>query len=380
MAILSCKDYKHLVNWLPDGKSFRISDPNLFASTVLSHHLKEAKYPSFKRKLQRWGFKHKTRYGRAKRILEVTFSHDLFQRDRVDLIWQMAPLGDTPIQPPVTPNIIVSCFTKPMFSGNAPTSSRVKSLPKSKENSLPVTTLKSATKKNVRVVRTMRKALNKREFPLKLMRILAIKEHSHIITWQPDGESFRVINQKKFTELILPLYLSNAQSYTDFEETMKSWKFKCVTDTIANEATFQHNFFCKNRLDLIKQMALPTRIVETPKLKQASNTGVPSKIQAAAYILAFSKTLDCDQNSRSGPMRLGHPVVAPPSVAPHYSRAFLQPTPSTLPVRPVKPQDLPKVSFAKYGPLSPEPIRKFRLEDAIELEVTRRLHILGHGG
>mmetsp|Transcript_3366 Transcript_3366/g.4935 ORF Transcript_3366/g.4935 Transcript_3366/m.4935 type:complete len:345 (-) Transcript_3366:61-1095(-) len=93
MKILSCKDYEDIVAWLPDGKSFRILNPKEFTATILPLHLKEAKYSSFKRKMHRWGFEHTRSEGNggAKCFgLEATFSHEHFQRNRLDLIQKMA--------------------------------------------------------------------------------------------------------------------------------------------------------------------------------------------------------------------------------------------------------------------------------------------------
>lgn len=44
------------VNWLPDGKSFVILNPETFIDEVLNKVFKEVKYASFIRKLHRWGF------------------------------------------------------------------------------------------------------------------------------------------------------------------------------------------------------------------------------------------------------------------------------------------------------------------------------------
>mmetsp|Transcript_7819 Transcript_7819/g.11233 ORF Transcript_7819/g.11233 Transcript_7819/m.11233 type:complete len:486 (-) Transcript_7819:499-1956(-) len=74
------------VAWLPDGKSFVVVNPELFVQTVMGNDKvfpgrKDTKYPSFVRKLHRWGFV---------RLASGTgtdcFYHPLFKKDRADLI------------------------------------------------------------------------------------------------------------------------------------------------------------------------------------------------------------------------------------------------------------------------------------------------------
>mmetsp|Transcript_5107 Transcript_5107/g.12555 ORF Transcript_5107/g.12555 Transcript_5107/m.12555 type:complete len:297 (+) Transcript_5107:190-1080(+) len=70
--------------WLPDGKSFVIVDPDLFCTEILDRKFKQSKYGSFVRKLHRWGFI---------RLTSGTgtdcFHHPLFQRTKPDLVLQI---------------------------------------------------------------------------------------------------------------------------------------------------------------------------------------------------------------------------------------------------------------------------------------------------
>eukprot|EP00957_Ditylum_brightwellii_P140378 10695969-Ditylum_brightwellii.AAC.1 len=77
----------NVVDWLPDGKSFVILNPDEFVSAHLPHAFKECKYASFTQKLNRWGFL---------RITSGTgigcFHHQLFQKGRIDLCLKMLPV------------------------------------------------------------------------------------------------------------------------------------------------------------------------------------------------------------------------------------------------------------------------------------------------
>ncbi len=100
-ALLADPTVRDVISWLPHGRSFVVLRPDVFANRVLpryfapegpsGHHSKAApgaapatdaggagahKYPSFTRKLNRWGFRQMSRGPDA-----GAFCHDLFHRD-----------------------------------------------------------------------------------------------------------------------------------------------------------------------------------------------------------------------------------------------------------------------------------------------------------
>mmetsp|Transcript_13481 Transcript_13481/g.31838 ORF Transcript_13481/g.31838 Transcript_13481/m.31838 type:complete len:542 (+) Transcript_13481:226-1851(+) len=98
--LLADPSVRDIISWLPNGRSFVVLRPDAFASTVLPRyfapegsnsvnakgHLSRNKaqgvhkYPSFTRKLNRWGFRQASRGPEA-----GAFCHDLFQRDVPEL-------------------------------------------------------------------------------------------------------------------------------------------------------------------------------------------------------------------------------------------------------------------------------------------------------
>ncbi len=70
--------------WLPDGKSFVVVNPEMFCKEILDRKFKQSKYGSFVRKLHRWGFI---------RLTSGTgtdcFHHPLFQKLRPELLSQI---------------------------------------------------------------------------------------------------------------------------------------------------------------------------------------------------------------------------------------------------------------------------------------------------
>jgi len=88
MCILSDQSIADIITWLPHGRSFVINQPEVLADSILPKYFPESagsskisssaacKYPSFTRKLNRWGFRQVTRGPDA-----GAFHHKFFRRD-----------------------------------------------------------------------------------------------------------------------------------------------------------------------------------------------------------------------------------------------------------------------------------------------------------
>jgi len=85
MDILADSSLSEIVCWLPHNQSFVIIRPDLFCEQVLPRYLQPAtKYPSFTRKLNRWGFRQSTRGADT-----GAFHHPFFRRDQPELCAKM---------------------------------------------------------------------------------------------------------------------------------------------------------------------------------------------------------------------------------------------------------------------------------------------------
>jgi hypothetical protein len=89
MAILSDSSLSDAISWLPHGRSFVIIRPDSLAERVLKYFpstdpRSSTKYPSFTRKLNRWGFRQETRGPDT-----GAFYHPLFRRDQPNLCLHM---------------------------------------------------------------------------------------------------------------------------------------------------------------------------------------------------------------------------------------------------------------------------------------------------
>lgn len=90
LAVLNEPPLSDIISWLPHGRSFVIIRPDVFTEKVMPKYFPpvdargSTKYPSFTRKLNRWGFRQATRGPDT-----GAFHHPLFQRDHPDLCVDM---------------------------------------------------------------------------------------------------------------------------------------------------------------------------------------------------------------------------------------------------------------------------------------------------
>eukprot|EP00523_Entomoneis_sp_CCMP467_P011250 CAMPEP_0168741060 /NCGR_PEP_ID=MMETSP0724-20121128/12307_1 /TAXON_ID=265536 /ORGANISM="Amphiprora sp., Strain CCMP467" /LENGTH=422 /DNA_ID=CAMNT_0008788529 /DNA_START=9 /DNA_END=1277 /DNA_ORIENTATION=- len=84
MDILSDESHSDIISWLPHGTGFTIHKKKTFANEVLPQYFKAAKFTSFTRKLNRWGF---TRVPRGPET--GAYFHKMFRRDKPELCLQM---------------------------------------------------------------------------------------------------------------------------------------------------------------------------------------------------------------------------------------------------------------------------------------------------
>mmetsp|Transcript_16637 Transcript_16637/g.23123 ORF Transcript_16637/g.23123 Transcript_16637/m.23123 type:complete len:229 (+) Transcript_16637:38-724(+) len=123
------------------------------------------------------------------------------------------------------------------------------------------------------------------------MEILSYRDYEHIITWLPDGKSFKLLKPKEFTEKIMPFHLKKAK-YSTFQRKMACWGFKKISEDAQAGAkcfglptTFFHPYFQRNRTDLLMNIQFsknsPSRSLATisspssPSFVRKSQTPIP---------------------------------------------------------------------------------------------------------
>mmetsp|Transcript_40707 Transcript_40707/g.85520 ORF Transcript_40707/g.85520 Transcript_40707/m.85520 type:complete len:505 (+) Transcript_40707:142-1656(+) len=83
--IVSNPAYQHIICWLPHGRSWKIVDKYLLTSVVIPHHFSHAKFESFNRSVNGWGFKRLLNPGPDCK----SYYHECFLRGRPDLTVMM---------------------------------------------------------------------------------------------------------------------------------------------------------------------------------------------------------------------------------------------------------------------------------------------------
>jgi hypothetical protein len=111
------------------------------------------------------------------------------------------------------------------------------------------------------------------KFPIKLHRMLQeCEEHgkSHIVSWQPDGRSFRVHAPSKFVDMVLSFYFSQTK-YRSFQRQLNHYGFERITKG-PEEGSYSHPCFLKDQPKLCYGMRREKRLDdgETSNSKKSS--------------------------------------------------------------------------------------------------------------
>jgi hypothetical protein len=117
------------------------------------------------------------------------------------------------------------------------------------------------------------------KFPIKLHRMLQeCEEHgkSNIVSWQPDGRSFRVHSPTKFVDMVLPFYFSQTK-YRSFQRQLNHYGFERMTKGPL-EGSYSHPCFLIDQPKLCYGMRREKRLEdETSNIKKSSPRKKASK-------------------------------------------------------------------------------------------------------
>eukprot|EP00584_Thalassiosira_punctigera_P010045 CAMPEP_0172543916 /NCGR_PEP_ID=MMETSP1067-20121228/14191_1 /TAXON_ID=265564 ORGANISM="Thalassiosira punctigera, Strain Tpunct2005C2" /NCGR_SAMPLE_ID=MMETSP1067 /ASSEMBLY_ACC=CAM_ASM_000444 /LENGTH=565 /DNA_ID=CAMNT_0013330403 /DNA_START=323 /DNA_END=2020 /DNA_ORIENTATION=+ len=80
-SIVSNPNYQHIICWLPHGRSWKIVDKYLLTSVIIPQHFAHAKFESFNRSVNGWGFKRLLNPGPDCKA----YYHECFLRGRPEL-------------------------------------------------------------------------------------------------------------------------------------------------------------------------------------------------------------------------------------------------------------------------------------------------------
>jgi hypothetical protein len=117
------------------------------------------------------------------------------------------------------------------------------------------------------ITSSLAKARGNLQFPRKLHLMLLKVERTgitSIISWLPDGRSFKVHKKDKFTELVMPEFFSTSK-YKSFQRSLNLWGFETVSKG-PDKGVCNHPLFVRGDADLCNSMK---RIVVKGKGKRA---------------------------------------------------------------------------------------------------------------
>jgi hypothetical protein len=149
------------------------------------------------------------------------------------------------------------------------------------------------------------------KFPVKLFNILQEAEKTpyiaDIVSWMPDGKSFKVHNKDKFSKSILPSTFGT-NVYKSYQRNLHFWGFQNIRKG-PSKGVCSHPSFVKDRPDLLAQM----RRVRAPSKANENDFGSPTLnnsnvnaqhqqfSQAAPAVAAVSQDSSYDDgSSRNG--------------------------------------------------------------------------------
>ena len=90
MLVLCNDEYDHIMTWNEQGDRFTIHDPKKFCEEILPKFFKASKFPSFLRKLYRWGFvKRPQSKGGGKEILTYFHPVSTYEKGIITVFYGM---------------------------------------------------------------------------------------------------------------------------------------------------------------------------------------------------------------------------------------------------------------------------------------------------
>ena len=92
-SLLSNPELNHIISWLPSGDAFGIHKQEEFENEILPKYFRQARFASFVRKLNRWGF-HRVSKSTSRQYLggSIVFCREDFKRDAQTPLTMMRPV------------------------------------------------------------------------------------------------------------------------------------------------------------------------------------------------------------------------------------------------------------------------------------------------
>jgi len=131
------------------------------------------------------------------------------------------------------------------------------------------------------MVEQEKQSRRRKDFPWKLHCMLEEADtfnNQHIVSWMPDGRSFRVFLPDEFVSRIMPHYFHQTQ-YRSFQRMLNLYDFAKVV-TGPNRGAYSHPMFIRSDRNLCLQMRIRKR--STSKKSKKTTKAAPAENRAAA--------------------------------------------------------------------------------------------------
>ena len=157
-------------------------------------------------------------------------------------------------------------------------------------------------KKEVRTNSSTNCADGKEAFPVKLMHILQLidtkePELAYIISWQPNGTSFRIHDKKLFEKLVRQRAFFNQKSYSSFRRQLNLWGFRKIGKRCAADCgVYGHPLFLKENSSLCHTIARSGSSKTTKQVTTTTKTSTSCAVSAASS--SFEDTASITDSTR----------------------------------------------------------------------------------
>jgi hypothetical protein len=132
---------------------------------------------------------------------------------------------------------------------------------------------------------------NEAKFPIKLHQMLQeVRQQgkAHIVSWHPDGRSFRVHDQAKFVELVLPHYFSQTQ-YRSFQRQLNHYRFERIVEG-PFVGFYHHCCFLRDNKKLCQEMKRESQKKTSSSLKTSKSWNLPTTSNPVSRSNSISST------------------------------------------------------------------------------------------
>jgi hypothetical protein len=155
---------------------------------------------------------------------------------------------------------------------------------------------------------------NNLQFPWKLHLLLsetARNEHHAIVSWLPDGTTFKVHNKGKFATEVMPQYFSS-NKYKSFQRNLNLWCFQTETK-VPNRGSIFHPCFVRGRPE---QCHLMKRVKIKKQLPPIHQTEQRHPVNGNGFDVSASQLLCpvAQQRQLLRPLSLIPPSAAAPTI------------------------------------------------------------------